>query len=100
MLTFADTEVEFINESLGASNYEWNFGTGDQVSYEENPNYTFPIEEIGDYTIMLVAFSSLGCSDTAFGLVTINEELLYYVPNTFTPDDDDYNQTFKPIFTF
>lgn len=99
VLTFADTEVEFINESLGASNYEWNFGTGDQVSYEENPNYTFPIEEIGDYTIMLVAFSSLGCSDTAFGLVTINEELLYYVPNTFTPDDDDYNQTFKPIFT-
>ena len=25
--------------------------------------------------------------------------MIYYVPNTFTPDDDNFNQTFKPIFT-
>jgi gliding motility-associated-like protein len=99
VLTLLDTEVDFYNESIGANNYEWNFGTSNQVSFEENPSYTFPYDETGDYTIMLVAFSELGCSDTAFGLITINEELLFYVPNTFTPDDDDYNQTFKPIFT-
>jgi gliding motility-associated-like protein len=27
------------------------------------------------------------------------DELIFYVPNTFTPDNDDYNQTFLPVFT-
>jgi gliding motility-associated-like protein len=25
--------------------------------------------------------------------------LIYYVPNTFTPDQDEFNQTWAPIFT-
>jgi gliding motility-associated-like protein len=25
--------------------------------------------------------------------------LLYFIPNTFTPDNDQYNQYFKPVFT-
>ncbi|MDX1652570.1 MAG: gliding motility-associated C-terminal domain-containing protein, partial [Brumimicrobium sp.] len=29
----------------------------------------------------------------------IVEELIYYVPNTFTPDNDNFNEVFKPIFT-
>ena len=28
----------------------------------------------------------------------MEEELIFYVPNTFTPDDDKFNQTFKPVF--
>jgi gliding motility-associated-like protein len=72
---------------------------GNQVSYEVDPTYTFPYDEPGDYLITLVAFSPLGCSDTAIGIISVKEELLFYIPNTFTPDDDDYNQTFKPVFT-
>ena len=29
----------------------------------------------------------------------MTEDVLYFVPNSFTPDGDDYNQTFKPVFT-
>ena len=25
--------------------------------------------------------------------------MIFYIPNTFTPDGDEFNQTFKPIFT-
>lgn len=27
------------------------------------------------------------------------EELIFYVPNTFTPDGDMYNEYFKPVFS-
>ena len=27
------------------------------------------------------------------------EDLIFYVPNTFTPDGDTYNQIFRPVFT-
>jgi gliding motility-associated-like protein len=29
----------------------------------------------------------------------MQEDLLYYVPNCFTPDGDNFNQEFKPVFT-
>ena len=29
----------------------------------------------------------------------IQDELIYYIPNTFTPDQDEHNPVFKPIFT-
>jgi gliding motility-associated-like protein len=28
----------------------------------------------------------------------VKEELVFFVPNTFTPDNDDYNEVFKPVF--
>ena len=64
-----------------------------------NPIHSFPSDESGIYTVMLVATSSVGCVDTTYGTVQVEEELIYYVPNTFTPDDDSYNPTFKPVFT-
>jgi gliding motility-associated-like protein len=30
--------------------------------------------------------------------VQVQEVLIFYVPNTFTPDGDNYNQTFQPVF--
>jgi gliding motility-associated-like protein len=41
----------------------------------------------------------MGCTDTAYGTVVVQEELIFYVPNTFTPDGDEFNQAFQPVFT-
>ena len=49
--------------------------------------------------IELIAYSPLGCSDTAWYTVSVVEEVIYYVPNTFTPDGDNYNEYFKAVFT-
>jgi gliding motility-associated-like protein len=27
------------------------------------------------------------------------EDIVFYVPNAFTPDGDNFNQTFQPVFT-
>ena len=90
-------EINFQNTSLGAVSYDWSFGDGANSS-EFSPSHIYPEVE-SNYTVQLIASSLLGCVDTAYVDITIEEPLIYYVPNTFTPDGDQYNQTFKPIFT-
>ena len=92
------TEVLFDNNSTGATSYEWTFGDNSGVNTEVNPTYTYP-ETPGTYNVVLTAYSDLGCIDIMSATITISEQLIYYVPNTFTPDADDYNETFMPIFT-
>ncbi len=93
-----NTEVNFINNSTGATSYEWHFGDGTANSNATNPSHTYP-DESGYYSVMLVATSNSGCVDTAYGNIRVRLEVIYYVPNTFTPDNDSHNQFFKPVFT-
>jgi gliding motility-associated-like protein len=95
--TTINSTVNFTNGSIGASSYEWFFGDG-ATSNAIDPNHTYADIE-GDYIVTLVASTSFGCTDTARSIVNIVEELIFYVPNTFTPDGDDYNETFQPVFT-
>lgn len=98
-LSTLNTEVLFTNNTIGASNYTWTFGDNSQSSNAVSPSHIFPDDEIGSYNVTLIAYSPLGCTDTATTVIQIYEELIFYVPNTFTPDHDDYNPTFKPVFT-
>ena len=88
----------FNNTSIGATDYFWDFGDGN-TSIIENPSHEYEQGVAGSYSVMLVATTPLGCVDTAWSYVDVQEELIYYVPNSFTPDGDIFNQTFKPIFT-
>jgi gliding motility-associated-like protein len=97
-LTTLNTEVLFDNTSIGADNYVWTFGDDLSTSTLENPTYQFPIDE-GGYEVELIAYSPLGCSDTARMVITVVEELIFYVPNSFTPDGDSFNEYFQAIFT-
>jgi gliding motility-associated-like protein len=98
-LSTLDTEVLFTNNTIGAENYTWTFGDNSQSSNAVNPSHIYPDDEIGSYNVTLIAYSPLGCTDTAYSVIQVYEELIFYVPNTFTPDIDDYNPVFKPIFT-
>jgi gliding motility-associated-like protein len=94
-----NTEVDFTNTSLGATTYEWSFGDGSAGSTDIDATHTYPDFESGNYEVTLVAMSPLGCADTAYATINVQEELLFYVPNTFTPDVDNYNPIFQPVFT-
>jgi gliding motility-associated-like protein len=77
----------------------WSFGDGSLPSQETAPTYTYEGKP-GEYNIRLIAISNgKNCSDTAVRKVLIPEELIYYVPNTFTPNGDANNNTFQPVFT-
>lgn len=94
-----DSQIQFNNQSTGAVSYSWDFGDGSPNSTQENPIHTFPSEEAGGYVVWLTAYSPLGCPDSTYRAITINEELIFYVPNTFTPDNDDYNQNWHVVFS-
>jgi gliding motility-associated-like protein len=100
MLTVGDTDVDFYNESTGATNYEWSFSSDNQIYLDEHPKYNFIYDEEADYSVKLVAISSIGCRDSIYSLIPVKEELIFYIPNTFSPNEDEYNQTFKPVFSY
>lgn len=97
VFTEPNQSLSFWNSSLGATTYQWNFGEGGSSS-EEAPTHIFNIESEGT-TVVLYAYSNLGCSDTASFFIGFDPGLVYYIPNSFTPDADQFNQTFLPIFT-
>lgn len=87
----------FTNSSVDATSYIWDFGDGDQSS-NENAVHTYPAVP-SYYTITLFANNDLGCPDTAYLTVKVKDVLIYFVPNSFTPDHDVFNETFQPVFT-
>ena len=86
------------NNSINGVSYEWFFMDG-TTSTLDNPTHIFPDSTYGDQNILLITTSINGCKDTTIKAITIEEELIIYIPNTFTPDNDNFNPTFQPVFT-
>lgn len=87
--------VETDNNSSNATNYSWDFGDG-FTSNGVNPSHTYP-DKSGTYVIVLYATNGI-CIDSAETTVEVKEELTWYVPNSFTPDGDELNNVFLPVF--
>ncbi len=98
IMTNIDPTSTMINTSSGADTYFWDFGDG-ETSILTNPSHYFPDIDSGTYVINLIATTSFGCLASAVATVKVEEELIVYVPNTFTPDKDNFNEMFLPVFT-
>jgi gliding motility-associated-like protein len=85
--------IIFFNASTGAIRYEWDIA-GLASTSTADAQYRFTDREPGVYEVCLTAFNSNECSDTVCYNVVIDDVLFVYVPNAFTPDGDDVNDTF------
>ncbi len=96
--TILKPEIEFTNSSIFSDEYFWSFGDGN-TSITINPTHTYSFDAT-NYTIELIAYNyGKFCSDTTTAEIIIEDVVILYVPNTFTPDGDEYNNIWKPIFT-
>lgn len=77
-----NTPVRFVNGSVGATNYLWNFGDGSS-STATNPSHQYIAT--GTFTAELIAYNAAGCSDTAWIDVEVLIVPVLDVPNAFTP---------------
>jgi len=84
----------FINNSIDAVSYSWDFGDGSSSS-QSNPTHTFA--QPGSYIVSLIAFNGI-CSDTLrTRVIKILAEGDILVPNTFTPNNDGINDYFNVL---
>ena len=91
--------VQFINNSTNASSYVWNFGDGSQTSNAVNPSYVYDEWQAATYLVSLTATDTNGCSDIASLIIESQEIVRLTVPNSFTINDDNLNDMFKPVFS-
>jgi gliding motility-associated-like protein len=92
-----DPQVEFHNTSSYADYYSWDIESYG-ISSDVSPTVVFP-SHAGIYTIELIAYTDEGCRDSIIREIKVENQIIFYVPNTFTPDTDNYNETFQPVFT-
>ena len=97
-LSVLDPEAQFMNTSSDATDFLWDFGYEDNQSTALSPVFTYPSSQ-GDYIVQLIAYNAEGCADSITKTLSVKEELIYYIPNAFTPDGDEFNQLFTPVFS-
>ena len=82
-------------EATGADSYSWNYGVLNGIAYLPN---------LGVTEFIVLGSTNGGCTGSDTVLVTVIEdcsdedEVILYVPNTFTPDNDQFNQSFHVVF--
>jgi gliding motility-associated-like protein len=89
--------VSFTDQSLGEiSSWNWTFTVPPSIetSTLQNPEFLFPNTIGGDYEVQLVVSNAYGCSDTLTGIITVFENYTLFIPNSFSPDGNEFNNLF------
>jgi gliding motility-associated-like protein len=88
--------VQMYNTSTGASSFTWSIYGGNTILNSNQINPAFYFDMAGTYTAVLEVQNVFGCYDFIHKLIYVEPEFHIYIPNTFTPNDDNVNDVFFP----
>ncbi len=89
-----DPTVHIYDASGGNNTYIWN--TGDGVNSTQSSFYhTYSDLDTGSYLIDVIVANPYGCLNTSSLWVVVRPDGTFYMPNSFTPNDDGLNDVFK-----
>ncbi|MDI1355931.1 MAG: gliding motility-associated C-terminal domain-containing protein [bacterium] len=91
-------EVIFTNTSKGEKQIQWNWYFNDNRGYKsktENTSYLYA--NAGEYPVAFIVRNTWGCMDTVMKTIIVEPDFAIYVPNAFTPNEDDRNEVFMPV---
>ena len=89
------TQLNLTNFSTGAIAYSWLYS--DVAAVDNNTNTVKSYTSSGSYSVTLISYGTMGCNDTSRYAFRIADSSGIYLPNVFTPNNDDVNDTYKPV---
>ncbi|MEN9968389.1 MAG: hypothetical protein RIR94_563, partial [Bacteroidota bacterium] len=93
-----DPTITIYNVTAGNLNHLWNANGSIFENSNSSFSYQLPFQE-GTYTIQLVSSSDLGCADSLTLTASVLNNIAVYIPNSFTPDANEFNTVFFPVFS-
>jgi gliding motility-associated-like protein len=99
LLEFGMTEIQMLDQSVGQiSSWNWTYTTTNgsiQTSTLQKPIFTIPTNTSGNQTFQLAVSNAQGCTSEITSILNIVEDAALYIPNTFSPDGNAFNNVFK-----
>ncbi len=97
-LELSNPTVTISNNVNANQTYHWVINGESFVNNSAEFTWDLPMVE-GVYVIELTTSNNLGCSQTISRTVEISNTVSLYIPNSFTPDGEEENATFYPVFS-
>jgi len=93
-VTTLESTVLF-SSNIGNSSQSWYL---DNLFLSAQLSFAYDMPQIaGEYLVFLVTQNELGCVSIDSIIIVVNDDIVIYVPNSFTPDNDGFNQIFIPV---
>jgi gliding motility-associated-like protein len=94
-VTWFETEIQTTQTALGnVVDYIWiSPGATSIINNGGSALITYPEGVTGTYPITLIVTTNEGCSDSITMEIEVVPDVIFYAPNSFTPDNDEHNQT-------
>jgi gliding motility-associated-like protein len=87
-----DNTVEIIDLATGYTEGWIDFGDGTgQMPYVQGEFIDHDYIDMGDYIITLIVTNELGCADTLTRNLCVENRVVFFVPNIFSPNEDGQN---------
>jgi len=89
--TVIEPTVDFINVTQGVNSYSWSVA-GIPITTDTHLQYMFA--DLGTYPITLTATNAFNCTDSITKNIQLMNDQVFYIPNSFTPNNDGHNDVF------
>ncbi len=92
VITSFNPIIDFTDHSEDAVRWFWDF---DSLATTQEVNPTYAFQDTGKHLVSLRVVHESGCIDEITKVIDLVPEITFFMPNAFTPNEDNKNDIFK-----